>query len=214
VLGPTWTDLSEGVRAMTVGETADAGDTRPFTLRPVAVCRATYQGAIHPGSWIGPDKTCSFGFGGRVVTSQNFTVLQAAPWMTWTPATPASGTAWIEAAVRGGEEGGEPFYLCRAATARGMLAGKIKATSVGCSVPFDGRELVETRFELLTPRWAPGGTVGALAAGREKTELQFPCRGRKASTMQPGRTTDQHPGCRVGMQSSEVVLPDYDVLAQ
>ncbi len=219
VLGPSWTDLSEGMRALTVGEITDATDSRPFTLRPVAVCRATYQGATHPGSWIGPDKTCSFGFGGRVVTSQNFTVLQAAPWMTWVSAPAAiPGTPLVEGAVRGGEEGGEPFFLCRAPTPRGVLAGKIKATAPGCSVPFDGRELVESRFELLMPRWVTNTSatapVGALTAGREKTELQFPCRARNHNTLQPGRTTDQHPGCRVGMQSSEVVLPDYEVLAQ
>ena len=65
------------------------------------------------------------------------------------------------------------------------------------------------------PRWAAGsGSVGAVAAGREKTELQFPCRAKKANTLQPGRATDTRPGCRVGMQSSEVVLPEYDVLTQ
>lgn len=219
ILGPSWTEISEGARALVVGEVADAGDARPLSLRPVAVCRASYQGATHPGSWIAPDKGCSFGFGGRVVTSQNFTVLQAAPWMTWVPAMAATaGTAvtpLMEGAVKGGEEGGEPFYLCRAPTPRGVLAGKIKSTSPGCSVPLDGKELVESRFELLMPRWASGAAgVGAVAAGREKAELQFPCRAKKANTLQPGRATDTRPGCRVGMQSTEVVLPDYDVLAQ
>ena len=83
---------------------------------------------------------------------------------------------------------------------------------------YEGRELVEARFELLVPRWrvSSGGAVpvGAVAGGREGTDLQYLCRGRSRSTLQVGQVSERKPGCRIGMQGSEVVLQDYEVLSE
>lgn len=217
VLSPAWTDAAEGaaVGALVAGEVADGLVGKTYVSRPVSPCRVSYQGAVHPGSWPAGDKACSFGFGGRAVASQTFSVMQSAPWMVWTPGV---ALALADGALIGGEEGGEPFYICRAPTPRGTMAGKIKVTSPGCSVAYEGRELVETRFELLMPRWrvSSGGAVpvGAVAGGREGTSLQYVCRGRSRSTLQLGQVSERKPGCRIGMQGSEVVLQDYEVLSE
>ncbi len=217
VLSPSWADAAEGplTGALIGGEVADSPPGKPFASHTVSPCRVSYQGGVHPGSWMAFGKTCSFGFGGRAIASENFSVLPSAPWMTWSIGVPL---ALSEEAVIGGQEGGEPFFICRAPTDRGTLVGKVKASSPGCSVPHDGQEQVESRFELLVPHWrvSSGGAVpvGAVAGGREGANLQYLCRGHSRNTMQPGRVSDGLPGCRVGMQGKETVLQDYEVLSQ
>ena len=217
VLSPSWAEAVEGslMGALVGGEVADSPASKPFATRTVSPCRVSYQGAVHPGSWMAFGKTCSFGFGGRAVASENFSVLESAPWMTWRAGVPI---ALSEGAVVGGEEGGEPFFVCRAPTVRGTLVGKVKASSPGCSVTLDGQEQVESRFELLVPHWriSSGGAVpvGAVVGGREGVNLQYLCRGHSRNTVQPGHVSDRLPGCRIGMQGAEVVLQDYEVLSE
>lgn len=217
VLSLSWADAVEGpsMGALGGGEVAESLANKPFASRTVSPCRVSYRGGVHPGSWMASGKTCSFGFGSRAVASENFSVLQSAPWMTWGAGVPV---ALSDGAVVGGEEGGEPFFICRAPTPRGTLLGKVKASSPGCSVPLDGREQVESRFELLVPHWrvSSGGAVpvGAVVGGREGTNLQYICRAHSRNTVQPGRVSDRLPGCRVGIQGAEVVLQDYEVLSE
>lgn len=217
VLSPTWADVAEGAAAGTLagGEVVQGPAGKAYAARPVSPCRVSYQGAVHPGSWPVSDGACSFGFGGRTISSQNFSVLQSAPWMTWAAGVPL---ALPEGAVTGGQEGGEPFFVCRAQTSLGTVMGKVKNLSPGCSVPFEGREKVEGRFELLMPRWrvssAGAVPVGAVVGGRAGADLQYLCRGRTRNTVQPGRVSEHQPGCRIGMQGAEVVVQEYEVLAQ
>lgn len=217
VLGATWIDGAEGGgRApLAAGEAVQGGAGQAFAPDPAYVCRAAYQGGVHPGVLRANERGCSFGYGGRAITSQNYSVLQVAPWMVWSAATL---NALPESAVAGGEEGGESFLVCRANTRRGLLPGKIKKGAPGCSVALEGKEAIERRFEVLTPRWrvSNGGAVpvGALASGRGEAGLQYLCRLQSRGTVQPGRVNDGSTGCLVGMQDGEVVSQDYEVLSQ
>ena len=217
VLGMVWADGGEGVNrdplvTGTVLLTDAAGQTTSALLFS---CRAAFQGGIHPGSLRPREKGCAFGFGGHVIVSENYTIPQAAPWMTWTSASPG---ALPGGALPAGEEGGEPFYLCRAPAADGLYGGKVKKTSPGCSIPVGQTEVVERRFEVLTTRWQPGNggavPVSGIANGRADTNLLFSCRVQSHGTLQLGRVNEPLGGCHVGMQDSEVVFQDYEVLAQ
>lgn len=217
VLGATWVDNAEngGRDPLVAGEIVDGGAGQRFASGPVFVCRAFYQGSVHPGALRAGESGCTFGYGGRAITSQNYSVLQAAPWMVWSA---GALNALPESAVAGGEEGGDTFLICRAPTRRGLLPGKIKKGSPGCSVAHEGKELVERRFEVLTPRWRVGNggaiPVSALAGGRGEAGLQYPCRGQSRGTVQLGRVSDGSAGCHIGVQGGEVVLQDYEVLSQ
>jgi hypothetical protein len=216
VLAVTWEDSAEGggARPLIAGQTTKGGgsaDDGAF----VFPCRANYQNGLHPGYASARGVGCYFGYGGKTVTSQNYAVLQSATWLTWVPAVPQS---LPEGAVSGGQEGGEPLFVCRAADAHGLLAGKLRKSSLGCSIASDGIERVVKRFEVLMPRWtvSAGGDVpiAAVPVGREASGTLFLCRGQSHGMVQPGRLNDSLGGCHVGMQGGETVLRDYEVLTE
>ncbi len=192
-----------------------SGLPRRFDLLALFPCRAVFQGSVQVGEVAANDRGCSFGFGGRQVIEPKYQVLWRAPWMTW-----SAGIAHQVAggAVVAGIEGGEPFYVCRAADRFGLHPGKIKQSAPGCSIASDGHELVATRFALLVPRWLPGnaGTIplAALPAGQDRHEPLFLCRTQVRSTLQIGRIADHLASCRVGMGGGEAVSQAYDVLSE
>lgn len=179
------------------------------------LCRAQFQGATHPGQIRGGERECSFGFGGRRMTSPTFDVLQNASWMYWAPTT---ARMLSDTALVAGSEGGEAFFACRATDRGGLHPGKIKRNGAGCSIVSDTREVIVDRFEVLAARWLPGhaGTVpiAAVPIGWEGAGLQYVCRARTRDSVQVGKVNDALGGCHVGMLGREVVLPDYEVLSQ
>jgi hypothetical protein len=215
VLGAVWVDGAGGASSPLIAGSTLVAESTPINTRPVFVCRADFHGATHVGSAEPNRSGCTFGFGGQVITSENYSVLQAAPWMTWSAAMPGSLPA---DAVVGGEEGKEPFLICRAATKQGLIAGKIKASAPGCSVPSEGAEVVERIFEVLVPRWqvSNGGAipVAGVTGGYDRASLLYPCRAKHRGTVQPGRANDALGGCHVGMHSTEISLRDYEILVQ
>lgn len=186
-----------------------------FAMDRLYLCRARHQGGIHPGQIRSGERECSFGFGGRRVTSVMFDVLQGASWMHWAPTT---ARLLPDTAIVAGSEGGETFFACRAADRGGLHPGKVKRNGAGCSIVSDNREVIVDRFEILATRWLTGhaGTVpiAAVPVGWEGASLQYVCRARTRDSVQVGKVSDSLGGCHVGMLGREVVMADYEVLSQ
>jgi hypothetical protein len=220
LLTATWQNPEEGGRSVApqiAGQTlsAEALAANEDGGNALAPCRAVYQSAVHIGQTNGNGMGCSFGYGGKTITSQNFMVLLYSPWLSWAPAAAHNLPG---SALAGGEEGGEPQYVCRAQTSQGLMIGKIKQSSVGCSVASEGKEVIVARFEVMVPRWvsASGGVVPISAApvGRDQAGLLYLCRASTRSMVEPGELSEKLAGCHVGMQGSDVVFQDYEVLGQ
>jgi len=217
ILGAVWTDGAKAVGpgSLVAGSQFALDSSAAPTPEPVLTCRASFKGGTHSGSIGLNDKSCNFGFGGRAIASENYAVLQAAPWMTWVPATPSTLPV---GAIAGGDENGEPFFVCRAPAPHGLFSGKVNKALLGCSIPYDGKELVEKRFEVLVPRWeaSSGGAVAVagIAVGRQADNPLFLCRTQSRGTLQLGEVNETLAGCHVGMQESDVSLQDYEILVQ
>lgn len=124
---------------------------------PTGVCRAWFEGAQHAGYFFAGGATCHFGWGGVARTSSTFEILypirsKSIAWVRGTGSAPAG-------AVLAGTEHGEPRYVCRAASPKGMPApfdpsGIYVGKTVGpsCNFAFAGREVIATDFEILTAR--------------------------------------------------------------
>lgn len=178
-------------------------------------CRTRFQGGVHLGQTRSGERGCSIGFGGKQIVVWVYEVLSAAPMLSWVVSTPRSVP---ETAIVGGSEKGESFFVCRAASLAGLHPGKVKRSSLGCSIVTQGNEAVVERFEVLVPRWiqANGGSVpvAAMPAGRENSGTQYVCRTRSRNTVQVGKVSEQLNGCHVGMDGREVIFKDYEVLGQ
>jgi hypothetical protein len=216
MLTATWVQESDGqvpAGALAAGADPMLSAAEPYRVAPLLPCRAAWRGGLHPGE-VHADG-CAFGFGGRQMLAASYEVLVLAPWMMWQVASPG---ALSDSGITAGNEGGEPFYLCRAAAAGGLHVGKIKRGSTGCGVVAGAQETIVERFELLVARWHAGteGTmpVDAMPAGRENGASQYVCRGQSSDTVQIGKVSENLSGCHVGMQGSEIVLADYQVLGE
>jgi hypothetical protein len=218
VLGVTWREATGNQApnySLVAGyEQVDMAANRIGTA-PLYPCRTPFQGGVHLGQARAGERGCSVGFGGNQVVVWTYEVLAAAPMLTWVVGTPRSIP---ESAIAGGAEKSEPFFVCRAAGPSGLHPGKVKRTSLGCSIVSQGSEAVVDRFEVLVPRWiqANAGSVpvAAMPSGRENGANQYVCRARSRNTVQVGKVNEQLTGCHVGMDGREVVFKDYEVLGQ
>ena len=218
ILTTDWQDNADGTvpqGSLQAGQRVETLPPLQFGVQPLYPCRALYQNSLQIGEVAGGDSGCRFGFGGREVTESHYQVLWGAPWLTWIPGIARQIPT---GAVIGGMEGGEPFYVCRAADANGLHPGKIKPSSTGCSIASGGSERVSTEFSLLAPRWLPGnaGTIPivALPTGRDRSGLLYLCRATIRNTTQIGRTADPLAACHVGMMGGEIASQAYDVLSE
>lgn len=216
VLAPVWRDVTRNTvwapGALRVGEMAGA-DGR---LVKLYACRAKYQGRVQFGQAVPGQQGCSFGFGGRAITvTDGYSVLDTAPWLTWTAAL---GRNLPDGAVADSEKGPTLPRLCRAADRDGLHPGKIDQGALGCSIVSAGHEVVAERFEVLVPRWSLGLSgsvpVSAYPAGREDGAAQFVCRVRVRDTVQIGKASEALGGCHVGMNQGEATFNEYDLLSQ
>ena len=212
-LGLTW--RSGGAAPLVAGEENVQQPEAGLETVPLHPCRAAYNGGVHLGEVRAGERGCSFGFGGKRIQTAVGEVLQGAPWLTWARAMARS---LPDAAVAGGAEDGEAFYVCRAADRDGLHPGKVKRSSAGCSIVSEGREASLDRFEVLVAHWvgARGGTVPvpAVLAGREAGRPQYVCRAQTRDGLEIGKVNEALGGCHVGMLGREVVVPEYEVLSQ
>lgn len=137
IAGLSWTAFGT---APLPADTVYAGDA-------AAVCRAKYQGGVHPGRTAGSN--CNIGYGGREWGIGGSEVLVAkASRVNWVPA-PANGQMPPQAVVAG-LEGARPLVVCRARYENVTYAGKVVAGY--CNVGLAGRELTLRPYDVLVFR--------------------------------------------------------------
>ncbi len=115
---------------------------------PYWVCRAGYEGGVHPGKVLGGK--CSIGYGGKEVVLSRYEVLTGARNGWWGPPE-GRGDGAFEA----GFEKGRPLVLCRGEYRGELNPGKV--VSGVCNFGWGGREVSVARFEvfhLTRSRWA------------------------------------------------------------
>ena len=90
--------------------------------------------------------------------------------------------------------------------------------TAGCNIVSDGAEGQVPRFEVLMPRWVRVSSgvmpVAAFPGGRENGTVQYPCRALAGGAMQIGKAGPALAGCHIGVQGTEAVVREFEVLAR
>jgi hypothetical protein len=117
------------------------------TNRSLAVCRATYQGATHPGKVV--ERKCNIGYGGKEVELKRFDVLVnkglvELDWIKEDGGIPKN-------AIKAGEEKGLSLYVGRAYHEKGTHPGKVFKVGKNsiCNFGYAGKEITQNSYEVL-----------------------------------------------------------------
>jgi hypothetical protein len=213
--------LSNGVAAQSWVD-AQSGSPLPANAvvgghengRPLFVCRASYNGGVHPGKVVGGN--CNIGFGGQEVVMQQFQVLVS-----------GTGSAFAEwgaprddlagAFVGGRESSGSPLWVCRAAYDGGIQPGKVVGSN--CNIPYGRKEIQVPQFEVLywVEPWVSARTGSPLppraaVAGDENGTPVYVCRAEYGGGVHPGKVVDGN--CYIGFAGKEIQLHEYQVLVK
>lgn len=138
-MGPEWLKVSQGYG---IPEDAVVGGGENGHM--LYVCRANLNGNWHPGKLL-PNGLCNISYGGREISFRNYQILVSHRQLHWV----GSSLGFIpERAIVGGEEYGRVLYICQAYYAGGQHAGKVVGGN--CNIPYGGREIALTYFNVLT----------------------------------------------------------------
>jgi hypothetical protein len=106
----------------------------------LAICRAAFQGGVHPGKVV--NGKCNIGWGGREYTIAVYEVLVSNnAKLAWAAGPEAARM------VQGGQENGKGLYVCRAAYQNGFHPGKI--VNGKCNFGWGGGEIIMPSFQVL-----------------------------------------------------------------
>lgn len=168
--------------------------------RPLYLCRAQFNGQ-HPGKVVAG--SCNIGYAGEEKLIKSFEVFYQSP--VWV----AGKTA--PAGAVGGQENGQPLYVCRARYQGGLHPGKLLSGS--CNIGYGGKEIIVPNFEVLigSGDWgAPRPRLAnAFIAGQENNSPLYLCRGRYNNGTHPGKVVDGR--CNIGFGGEEKMLNDFEV---
>lgn len=107
------------------------------------VCRAHYNGSVHPGKVY--QGNCDIAYGGREIILNHYEVLVSTRLLKWVDA--AYGEV-PNKAIQGGHEDGHPVYICQAHYQDGVHPGKIHEDA--CNIPWGGQEISLHHYSVLT----------------------------------------------------------------
>lgn len=106
------------------------------------VCRTDFHGGLHPGKLLGGE--CHISWGGQEVIRSHYQVLVSRVPFQWIGASYGRIPA---GAIRGGEENGEPLYICQANYRNGWHTGKIVGQN--CNIGWGGQEITLPHYNVL-----------------------------------------------------------------
>ena len=106
----------------------------------LAICRAVFQGGVHPGKVV--NGKCNIGWGGREYTIAGYEVLVSNnAKLVWVPGPSAVRM------VPGGQENGKSLFICQAAYQNGLHPGKV--VNGKCNFGWGGSEIIMPNFKVL-----------------------------------------------------------------
>jgi hypothetical protein len=109
------------------------------------VCRAYYNGGLHPGKLYRDH--CNIGWGGREIINDHYEVLVSSRRLHWIP---ASNGAIPSGAIEGGYSNGGRIYICQADYNGGTHSGKIVGQN--CNFGWGGSEISIPYYNVLMVR--------------------------------------------------------------
>jgi hypothetical protein len=177
---------------------------------PLSLCRAAYNGGIHPGKVVGDN--CNIPYAHREMHIDQFEVLYwVEPWVSTHTGAPLPTRA-----AAAGEENGTPVYVCRGSYEGGVHPGKVVGGN--CYIGFAGKELILHEYQVLVKMndysisWGPpkADLADAFAGGHESGRPLFVCRGESKGGIDPGKVVSGN--CNVGYAGLEEKLPNFEVL--
>lgn len=115
---------------------------------PLFVCRANYNGGVHPGKVRKAFGGCNIGWGGgehKVSQYEVYTSTQSYGWVS-----ASGGSIPAGAVIAGKESNGDPLFVCRAKYNGGTHPGKIRNAFGGCNIGWGGEEHKVISYEVLT----------------------------------------------------------------
>jgi hypothetical protein len=153
VLTPGWVQAMSGsipLHAVQFGF-EPRSERGPLTV-PLYVCRARYEGGLHPGKLRADHGGCNIAWGGREITVASYEVL-VNPESIPTLKMPASrGIVPDDAFVGGQEDDGSQLFPCSALYQDGVYPGKVRAEYGGCIIPWDGGAVTIASYQVLIPQ--------------------------------------------------------------
>ncbi|KIG17525.1 hypothetical protein DB30_03226 [Enhygromyxa salina] len=115
---------------------------------PLYLARAEYDGGVHIGKVRLAFGGANIPYGGKEVKVTKYEVFCGrARWMTAT-----QGQIPDDAIKYGQEANGEPLFAARAKHANGLHPGKVRLAFGAANIPYGGKELKETTYEVLVER--------------------------------------------------------------
>lgn len=136
---PFWIPLQSGEQ---IPANAVAGGSQFNPMATFYVCRANYQGGIHPGKYFAGN--CNISWGGREVVMQNFEMLVSDKRLAWVG---SSYGAIPRHAIPGGSENNRTLYVCQADYQNGTHTGKVIGKN--CNFGWGGREVFTPHYSVL-----------------------------------------------------------------
>ncbi len=125
------------------------GQEHPPGKQTLYVCKAQFQGGIHPGKVRPAFHACNIGWGGMEHAVRNYEVLLTNSNFIWVP---ANNGHIPKGAVKGGVEhppGKQSLFVCRAKFNGGTHPGKVRPAFRGCNIGWGGKEHAVRNYEVL-----------------------------------------------------------------
>lgn len=136
---PHWVDMTEG---QPLPDDIVAGGDQPDPRFTLYVCRASYNGGVHPGKLIAGK--CNIGWGGDEISLSQYQVLVSRQSLGWVSASFGSVP---QNAVNGGYQHDQQLYICQAEYMGGMHPGKVVGNA--CNIGWGGREISINYYNVL-----------------------------------------------------------------
>ena len=200
------------------------GVEHPPGKQALFVCRANFNGGIHPGKVRPAFGACNIGWGGKEHAVKNYEVLVNAPdkWVN------ANGGHIPTYALKGGQEhppGKQKLFVCRAEFNGGVHSGKVRPAFGACNIGWGGKEHAVRSYQVLLNnpyfKWVPasGGAIPAKAvrSGQEHPpgkQALFVCRAKFNGGVHPGKVRPAFGGCNIGWGGQEHAVRNYEVLVK
>ena len=135
-----WIDMANGnvpPKAQPAGNEANG--------QPLFLCRATFNGGIHPGKIRTEFGGCNVAWGGQEHKVTNYQVWVGD--LKWR--ADSNGNMPGNARLPGNEANGEKLGVCRASFQGGLHPGKIRTAFGGCNIPWGGQEHMVPNYQVL-----------------------------------------------------------------